>query len=438
MEDRHIEEIYAGATGAWGAMQTFREDRARSKRYVFGDQWDDTVENEYGVRMTEKQFIREQGQTPMKNNILRRILRNVIGVYRSNYKPPLAVEEAFARNRMEHLLPRLLEEFLISGMAVVKTARVGKEDVRVLPVTPDNFFFHSDGYDPRGWDVDMIGEVHHVGYGALLSAFCRSAADLKRLENLYPDAVRGGKPCKVMEVWYKDAEVWGLLHDVNKGRLHRWPADEIRKRMRETSCGPADMDLREIRTVMRGGWRCVWFAADGTLLRKEEMRARHPYVWKAYPFLDGEVHSYVSDIIDQQRYVNHLITLYDFIMKSSAKGVLLFPDESMPRGMTMQEVADEWSRFNGVIPYRAQPGVPLPTQVSGNAANIGIAELLKIEMQMLEDISGVSPTLQGKLENTAASGTLFAQQNQAAMTSLLDVVRCFEEFAEEVALEFRI
>ena len=187
-----------------------------------------------------------------------------------------------------------------------------------------------------------------------------------------------------------------------------------------------------VKGIVRIGWRCVWYAADGSVLKSQSLADRNPYVFKAYPFIDGEVHSYISDIIDQQRYVNRLITLYDFIMKSSAKGVLLFPDESLPRGMTMEDVAQEWSRFNGVIPYRAQPGVQMPTQVSGNSTNIGITDLLKIEMQMLEDISGVSPTLQGKLETYATSGTLFARQNEAAMTSLLDVVRTFEDFLNAI------
>ena len=101
--------------------------------------------------------------------------------------------------------------------------------------------------------------------------------------------------------------------------------------------------------------------------------------------------------------------------------------------MDLQEVADEWSRFNGVIPYRARPGLPMPTQVSANSTNIGITELLKIEMQMLEDISGVSPTLQGKLVANGTSGTLFAQQNEAAQTSLLDVLRSFDDFLRNLA-----
>lgn len=54
-------------------------------------------------------------------------------------------------------------------------------------------------------------------------------------------------------------------------------------------------------------------------------------------------------------------------------------------------------------------------------------------MQMLEDISGVSPTLQGKLVANSTSGTLFAQQNEAAQTSLLDILRSFTDFLSLLA-----
>lgn len=441
-----MDEIFRRGMAAWDALNAFRLERNRCKRYVFGCQWDDYIEVD-GHRMKEKEYIWEQGQSPLKNNILRRVLRNVVGVYRSGYKVPEVKDAAvsgaalrrlrrlreriFSDNRMEQLAPRLLEEFLISGLAVVRlgprprrNAGAGSSPVSILPVTPDNFFFHSDGYDPRGLDVDMLGEKHSVSYAALVAMMGRSIDDLRRLEAIYPMQNATGTPCKVTEIWYKETSVIAFVHDRSRGILRKMP---LRKALRH--------EKRGCRVVCEAAsaWRCRWYADDGSLLRDDGLHTSHPYVWKAYPFLDGEVHSYVNDIIDQQRYVNHLITLYDFIMKSSAKGVLLFPDESMPRDMTLQDIADEWSKFNGVIPYRAQPGIPLPTQVSGNAANIGITELLKIEMQMFEDISGVSPTLQGKLETTAASGTLFAQQNQAAMTSLLDVVSSFHEFIAMIA-----
>lgn len=424
-------------------MEPFRSERARCKRYVYGRQWDDMILAD-GKKISEEQFICRQGQVPLKNNILRRILRNVVGLYHARYKvPQLSSKDSgikgeelreinfrrrqwFQQNHMEELAPRLLEEFLISGMAVAKV-----EYEKIIPVTPDNFFFHSDGYDPRGDDLDLIGEVHHVGFNTLLEKFCETADDYRRVAAIYHASDTTGGSCRIIEVWHKEVELFGILHNEADATLNIGRMQEIMSALKAD--GDANESACRIRSIVRSGWRRLWFAENGALLRQCGLRESHPYVFKAYPFLDGEIHSYISDIIDQQRYVNRLITLYDFVMKSSAKGVLLFPDESIPSGMDLQDVANEWSRFNGVIPYKARPGVPMPAQVSGNAANIGITELLKIEMQMLEDISGVSPTLQGKLVANSTSGTLFAQQNEAAQTSLLDILRTFSGFLSALA-----
>lgn len=441
--------VYERAVKAWSELRPYREERRRCKRYVFGDQWGDTVDVGGGVRMTESEAIRSYGQIPLKNNILRRVMRNIIGVYRNGYRMPKASPEeypkemlkavnarmkrAWRENAMDSLTPRLLEEFLLSGLAAVKVQRAGRGEAspRVVPVTAENFFFHSDGYDPRGLNVDLIGEMHGVSYASLMGRFCGSPDDLQRLEALYGGRRDRDEPCRVAEVWHLEERVTAAVHDRRTGRMRVMTMPEAAELLR--GLDPLRREEVGVTSGVRREWCRTWIAEDGTTLREDAPAQRHPYVMKAYPFVDGEMHSYISDIIDQQRYVNRLITLYDFIMKSSAKGVLLFPEGSVPRGMDLQDVADEWSRFNGVLPYRPVPGVPPPQQVSVNATNIGIAELLKIEMQMLEDISGVSPTLQGKLETAATSGRLFDAQNNAAQTSLLDVLRTFDEFVAAVA-----
>lgn len=438
-----MSEIFSYASRAWSELQPFRSERAKCKRYVYGDQWDDVMTYR-GQTMTEREYLKAEGREPLKNNILRRILRNVVGLYRSEYKVPTLSKgesglsgtrlrqankrrrEWFAKNRMEELSPRLLEEFLISGLVAVKV-----EEERIFPVTPENFFFHSDGYDPLGRDVDLIGEIHQVSFGNLMENFCHTASDYHRISAIYQTNRNKNAPCRVTEVWHKQTEVYGFIHDEKNASLSVANMDQIIGGLANDSL--IDENVKGVRSVVRHQWRRRWFAADGSLLGEGESADMHPYVFKAYPFIDGEIHSYISDIIDQQKYVNRLITLYDFIMKTSAKGVLLFPDESIPAGMDLQDVADEWGRFNGVIPFRARPGVPLPTQVSSNSTNIGITELLKIEMQMLEDISGVSPTLQGKLETNSTSGTLFARQNEAAQISLLDVINSFTDFLSCIA-----
>ena len=437
-------EIFSRASAAWSNMETYRAERARCKRYVYGEQWGDVIDTHAG-RITEGDMLRNQGQTPLKNNILRRIIRNVVGLYRTQYKVPLLTardsgldrrelreenrrrQRWFAENRMEELAPRLLEEFLISGMVAVKT-----EGRRIIPVTPDNFFFHSDGYDPRGRDIDLIGEIHRISFGTLLEKFCKTAADFRLISSIYGGLAESADGCRLTEVWHRETRTFALQHDEKTATLRILPIESASLRLKTED---SRLKTEDSRLITKTGWRRTWYAPDGTVLRKSDLLDHHPYVFKAYPFLDGEVHSYVSDIIDQQRFVNRLITLYDLIMRSSAKGVLLFPDECIPAGMDLQDVATEWSQFNGVIPYRARPGVPMPTQVSANSTNIGIAELLKIEMQMLEDISGVSPTMQGKLVANATSGTLFAQQNEAAQTSLLDILRSFDDFLRLLSLD---
>ncbi|MDE6843978.1 MAG: hypothetical protein K2J24_10685, partial [Muribaculaceae bacterium] len=89
--------------------------------------------------------------------------------------------------------------------------------------------------------------------------------------------------------------------------------------------------------------------------------------------------------------------------------------------------------FNGIIPYRPRPGVPLPQQVSGSVGNLGITELLSVQMKMLEDISGVNAALQGKLDSGSVSGTLFNQQTQNSLTSLLDILESFDAFVLDAA-----
>ena len=58
----------------WEAMQhysnsqRFREDRERNKKYTYGRQWDDIIIDENGMKMKEEDYIKSQGNVPLKNN----------------------------------------------------------------------------------------------------------------------------------------------------------------------------------------------------------------------------------------------------------------------------------------------------------------------------------------------------------------------------------
>lgn len=72
--DRRAFEILMEAQYYWNQMDDFRRDRERNKRYTYGDQWDDIICVD-GESMTEEEYIKRQGNVPLKNNLIRRLVR---------------------------------------------------------------------------------------------------------------------------------------------------------------------------------------------------------------------------------------------------------------------------------------------------------------------------------------------------------------------------
>lgn len=422
-------ELLQRAQDCWNASYEFRTDRLRNKRFTFGDQWLDTITVD-GCRMTEEQYIRREGNIPLKNNLIRRLVRNVVGVFRSRLETAMAEWDAAdlqraRRNHMEELYSRTMEEFLISGMAVHRKwlgVRNGIHDVWTDIVSPDSFFYDSLARDPRGIDLSVCGQIHELRFPVFAAWFATSPETYRRFEAIY------GKDSsvKVTEIWTREQLPRRLCHDIANGRVLKtdeqtWRSSPLLRAM------PSKWILDDV-------WRFAFITADGEILREGDSPlpgGSHPFVMKAYPFLDGEIHSFVSDIIDQQRYTNRLITLYDWVMRASAKGVLLFPQDALADHCSIDTVADQWSRFNGVIVYNPQAGQPLPQQVTGNTASLGIGELLQIQLKMMEDVSGVNGALQGRMENQSMSGTLYSQQTENSLTSLRDLLDSFDSFISD-------
>lgn len=424
------------AMECWRARAPFRKERTRNKNYTFGRQWDDVITVD-GRRMTEEEYIVSQGNIPLKNNLLRRIVRNVLGVFRARLKEWGDALGDGERARMEgnglfELYSRTMEEFLISGMAVHKKwvgRRGGVAGVWTEQVSPESFFFDSACRDVRGWDATIVGELHKVGFGSYCDAFIKTRRDYEALSAVFPRS-SSGRVC-VLELWRRERRPRRIVHDAGTGRVMK-VEEGVWQRNRELRRHPSKWVLDNV-------WRYYFIDMEGNILQQGDspyLHGGHPYVFKCYPFLDGEIHSFVNDIIDQQKYTNRLITLYDWIMRASAKGVLLMPEGAVDPE-DMRDVVNQWSKFNGVIVYRPKAGMPEPKQVSSNTANVGINELLDIQLKMLEDVSGVTGALQGKLASNSVSGTLYNQQTENALTSLSDLLGTFFSFMEEALAKDR-
>jgi len=493
MGDRRAFDVLMEAQHYWNNLDQFRRDRWRNKNYNYGKQWEDMIVTEHGKTMSEEQYILEQGNVPLKQNLIRRLVRNVLGVYRSQAKEPTcAARDADEKklgetmstvlqcqmqlNKATEVNARSLEEFLISGMVVYKCWygwRNDKLDCWTDYVQPNTFFIDNHMRDFRGWDVSCLGEVQDVSFLTVCQRFAKSPADFARLSQIYAtaknrsylssygerfgyarleniDFLMPEDPtlCRVIEVWRKESKARFRCIDYNTGTVFKCNPEDLQALVIDVNQArlvegakqniPTDeIPLIQYKWFIDDYWHYYYLTPFGDILDEGETpydHKGHPYVFKCYPYIDSEIHSFVSDVIDQQRYTNRLIMMYDWIMRASAKGVLLFPEDAIPDGYDINDIADEWSRFNGVIVVKKRKdNSVMPQQIANNSTNIGITELLNLQLKFFEDISGVNGALQGKPGYSSTSGALYAQQTQNATTSLLDLLDTFSSFVVDVA-----
>lgn len=417
-----IEEV----NKAYSRLAAMRAARQRFKRFAFGRQWGDIMTAPDGSAISEGEYASLNGRQPLTNNMIHRLLATIVGHFRSR-EDPLATP-ADSRNRLDELDARMLEEFLISGCAVqrvVNERRPAGTGVWVDNVNPDDFFC-SDVRDPRAIDVELIGMFHSWSQAETIARFAAgSKARAAEVRRLYADAER----CRVIEVWTLEAAPRFKICDPIDGSVSYLPAEreaEITALNRKR----AKKGLRrvEARLEYSTEWVGRFLTPDGIELGSRRAD-RHPFALKFYPLLDGEIHPFVESLIDQQKHVNRLITLIDNMMATSAKGVLLFPEDQLCDQLDWQDVRRLWASYDGVIPYNPQPGAPGPQQVVTNPATTGAYELVNLEMKLFEKAGGVSDALQGRPGVSAGnSASLFDAQTRNSMAALADIFKTFDDF----------
>lgn len=488
-------QVLEEARAVWDALANWRRKARRARDYTFGKQWNDLVRNpEYGKAnepqyITEEMHIARQGKTPLKNNMIRALVRAISGQFLQSYSEPIAVaadrddqllgetatvlmQYNYTRNEMREIDWQLLLRLTISGACVAKVghgyrADRGSKDTWVNYVNPNNCFWSVTNNDVRLWDVDLIGEFADMDIENVVAMFAQSESEAEAIRDIYgrpkdryygyvQDNLDARKVdnvdfllptdvtnCRVIEVWRRETKRRYLCHDWAEGTIFKVEKKDLKEidaenetRLYEAGKMGVEMDdvaLIDYESIMDRVWVARWMTPWGDVLREVESpyaHGGHPYVLGLYPNYDGEVHSFVDDIIDQQKYINRLITMYDFIMGASAKGVLMIPEECIPNGMTPEDFADEWVRYNGVIVYKARPGYPIPQQVSSNATNVGVIDMARMQMQLMTEISGISGALQGKQAKSGTASSLYAQESQNSANNLVELLTMFTMFRE--------
>lgn len=465
------QSILFAARDAWLAAASFRQRRDRYKRFTYGDQWSDIVTDENNKPIAEYDYIAKSGRKPLTNNVIRQIIKVVVGRYRhscnenSVYDTPLydPSKPYVVDNDLKELDCRMLEEFLISGCAVQRISsdpRPYFSGLSVDNVDPRMFFVNAYK-DPRGRDIELIGMIHDLSFPEIVTRFAANDPDrTAALARTYATNASSSQfsaanclgagvdsegdffcspsgRCRAIEVWTLDCRNKLVCHDRNDASAFMTannPANRHRIKKINSRRAAAGERPMETRTSIEFVWHCRWFAPDGSLLASYDSpyaHKSHPFALKMYPLTDGEVHSLVEDVIDQQKCINRMIVLIDHMIGSSAKGVLLFPHDQKPANLSWQEISDQWAKSNGIIPIVGRKSGEMPQQIVTSTSDAGAYQLLSLQMKLFDNISGVGDVLAGRNIPTSTASSLYESQLMNSSIALADIIESFAAFRHD-------
>jgi hypothetical protein len=485
------------AEAAWMAQAETRKEWLRNLRYVRGDQWSDYVEDENGERVLERNRIAARtGGVALQNNHLIKIVNTLMGIYSRSATMPVcfarqenadtksqmmtrALKTNWDNNEMKDLLESEFFQMIVGGTSIVKEVwaeRDGIDDSYTYKVDLGHAFWEAEGTDPRHWDISMIGEFRDYTIGELAATFAESEYDYNQLLEIYKpylsqlatihktrnDYSEGSwnypmttNLCRVYEIWTKEHKP-GIrckdimnteqpLYHIDPRDLPNIQAENERRIALGREQGIADDDIPLIEYKGKGlgykiyeYWHYWALTPDGRILVDYDSpfeHGSHPYTIKMHLYANGRTTPFISCIIDQQRYINRLITLNDLLINSSIKSLKMIPIDLIPKGMSQREFARQAVELDGWVFYEPKNRMTNaePKVITQNATNIGIHELLQVQLSSINDITNVHGALQGKAPNAGTSAQLYLMESQNATTSISTLLNKFSRFENNVA-----
>lgn len=475
---------------AWLNLREFRETRLRNIRYVFGDQWGDYVNDGRDLVTERERIARRTKGIVLQNNHLIKIVNTVAGVYAKTSTLPVcfarqknadvksrmmtnALQTNWENNLMRDLLTSQIYEFICGGMSVVSeewASHNGVEDSYTYFVNPSYFFFESKANDPRHWDTSLIGEIRDYTLGELAAELAESEYDYRQLEEIYApwinrfetasfqqterykeecfDTPPAPNLCRAYHVWtlenkprYRCVDIMDTGNPLYRIELDQLKyvkqENEARIRMGLAQGMPEEeIPLIEYKYIIDQYWHFQMLAPDGRVLTEYDSpfeHRSHPYVYKLHYFINGGIVPFISVAIDQQRYINRLVTLYDLAINSSVKGIKMIPKECVPTGMSEREFAERFIEIGEFIFYEPSKTGAKPEVITTNSTNIGIAEMLQLQLGFINDITSVSEALQGKTPSGNTAAQRYAMEMNNSTTSISSLLTKFSTFEHEIA-----
>lgn len=474
----------------WTALSPFREQRKRTRNYRMGLQWEDyTTDPDTGDEITEDELIKRNGKVPLKQNIIGQLANSFLGQWRSSPSKPMVISRSRDRQQEGEMMSAALEgvlegnscgdldadrvnEFIQSGLPIQKIywgywKEKDRNDIKIKNINPVNIFFNTDLADIRGHDINLIGERIECTIEDVVSVFANSKDEEEEIREIYDnlhskDIYSAGfqnsskydnttflfasedNKVVLFEIWYLEGRWMKKVHDYADATVTVTDIDskeleaENQNRLKIgllQGIPEEEIPLIEWEDIYEQIWRVKYLSPLGHCFKEMDtpyLHDEHPYAFHAYPLIDGEIWGFLSEFIDQQRYINRLITLWDFIISSSAKGLLMIEENMIPSGESPESFALTYKKHNGLIIYKAKPGeTNKPQWLTQNSVNVGIQEMLSLQLKLINDISGIQGAMQGQQPQSGTPASMYALQTQNSSINVLDKMKHFDSFLQK-------
>ena len=394
------------------------------------------------------------------------------------------IQQNWQKTKMIDMLKAAFGEYLDGGAAVARETMKEVDGVKFSWTDHIglNYAFWETGDDVRMSDLRLIGVLNEATPGELYNRFCNEKYgwtveeinevfdiedtdghryyrtsgvqqnDRNKLDYISFDTPSDESLCRLIEVWTKETKTRYQCYDPLAQSADECEyrvevediqnviyENELRKQQyMEVGVPEDEWALIEYELKEDEYWFYSYLAPDGTVIADGETPYEfnsHPFTVRLYPYVNAEVHPFMGNIIDQQRYINRLIIMHDMAARSAAKGLTIFPIENIPDGMTREDIAEEMTEYDGLLFIQTNKlnSNLRPEVITSSAVQIGTQELLQMELNLARDITNVSGALQGKTPSAGTSAARYAQETQNATTSLEALMTDFTSFVESIA-----
>ncbi len=295
-------DLLTRCESVWLNLDEFRQQRARSRRFCYGDQWGDLI-TVNGKTMTYREYLMNTGNVVIQANQVKNRVETIVGQMVKEQMEPVchaidrdeqqygevmtaAVQANCAKNQLMELKKLWMREVNLGGIAIAYESyddcsgpdRTTNSWTQFI--NPNLFFFESESVDPRFWDASLVGRMFYGSFEDICARFARGPKDYDALRTIYSNQavafrreesrevterfeddlvfMRSSDPtkCFVCEVWTKETRPRIRLWDKNSGEEEIIDADDNAYR-REIK---AENQRREA-LAKKSGW-----AADETPL----------------------------------------------------------------------------------------------------------------------------------------------------------------------------